>query len=419
CAAPVGYVPIGRPIDLYLGQPGCQRRGTVQHEFLHTLGFWHEHTRPDRDQHVTVHWANIKPGLEFNFFVRPAKDVQYLRMPYDYGSVMHYRSVAFSKDGRSHTLEPKEPRAVRLMGQRMRFSKIDLAKLNRLYNCPPHYYRGNDVQIKRKKSSLYGTSVVERISSKEEEETNEEWEGPYPLNTTLELPGVFTLVPPPLPEISTAPPSTEVPKPPKLPTPSPLPAPPATATQPPVSPQPTIVIIPPTQPALPEPTEPPAPIPPPPEPPKLVPIVTVQPAPSSVPEPPSPPDTLKLPGALEPSPLPTPEMIIFPPSPVTEAPFPPLPSIPPPPPLLPLPTLPPHTAPASPIPPLSAAASPGPEGPVYIVEEKTGECARALQGASENALGAAGANANATATALGQLFLHLAGLSPWKLSGAN
>ena len=31
----------------------------VVHELMHTIGFWHEHTRPDRDQHITVNFNNV------------------------------------------------------------------------------------------------------------------------------------------------------------------------------------------------------------------------------------------------------------------------------------------------------------------------------------------------------------------------
>ena len=40
----------------------CDKFGVVVHELGHVVGFWHEHTRPDRDNHVTIVKNNIMPG---------------------------------------------------------------------------------------------------------------------------------------------------------------------------------------------------------------------------------------------------------------------------------------------------------------------------------------------------------------------
>ena len=39
--------------------------GRVLHEMMHALGFYHEHTRPDRDQHIQIVPENVKNGLAF------------------------------------------------------------------------------------------------------------------------------------------------------------------------------------------------------------------------------------------------------------------------------------------------------------------------------------------------------------------
>jgi hypothetical protein len=41
----------------------CDKFGIVVHELGHVVGFWHEHTRPDRDDNVQIVTKNIMSGM--------------------------------------------------------------------------------------------------------------------------------------------------------------------------------------------------------------------------------------------------------------------------------------------------------------------------------------------------------------------
>ena len=55
----------------------CDRTATVQHEFLHALGFFHEQSRSDRDDYVSIIWDRITPGTFLYFFLFMAALVSY------------------------------------------------------------------------------------------------------------------------------------------------------------------------------------------------------------------------------------------------------------------------------------------------------------------------------------------------------
>ena len=59
CASKLGRARYGRSSMLL--SPVCGRTG-IMHEFMHALGIWHEQSRDDRDQYVTVMANNIIPG---------------------------------------------------------------------------------------------------------------------------------------------------------------------------------------------------------------------------------------------------------------------------------------------------------------------------------------------------------------------
>ncbi|XP_062267331.1 low choriolytic enzyme-like isoform X2 [Platichthys flesus] len=127
CSSLLGTV--GDKQTVSLQKFGCIQRGIIQHEVLHALGFYHEHTRSDRDQYVKINWENI---LEYYFINFRKMDTNNLNTPYDYTSVMHYGRTAFGR--RAETITPIPNRSVAI-GQRGGMSRIDVLRINRLYMC--------------------------------------------------------------------------------------------------------------------------------------------------------------------------------------------------------------------------------------------------------------------------------------------
>uniref|UniRef100_UPI0037E8B760 meprin A subunit beta n=1 Tax=Semicossyphus pulcher TaxID=241346 RepID=UPI0037E8B760 len=132
CFSSVGNRKVGKQ-RLSIGT-NCDRIATIEHEFLHALGFWHEQSRSDRDDYVRIMWDRISEGKEHNFNTYNDTTSSSLGVPYDYGSMMHYSKNAF-RNGTEPTIVTKIPAFSEVIGQRMEFSDSDLLKLNRLYNC--------------------------------------------------------------------------------------------------------------------------------------------------------------------------------------------------------------------------------------------------------------------------------------------
>uniref|UniRef100_A0A8C5QBQ2 Metalloendopeptidase n=1 Tax=Leptobrachium leishanense TaxID=445787 RepID=A0A8C5QBQ2_9ANUR len=122
---------IGGAQELSLSKDGCVRKGIAQHELNHVLGFLHEQCRSDRDNYVDIIKANIIEGLADNF---NEYDTNNLGLEYDYASVMHYGSFAFSKSAKLATIVPKQNSSIPI-GQRYGLSNLDIAKINKLYTC--------------------------------------------------------------------------------------------------------------------------------------------------------------------------------------------------------------------------------------------------------------------------------------------
>ncbi|XP_048582067.1 uncharacterized protein LOC5504275 isoform X2 [Nematostella vectensis] len=110
---------------------GCQYKGKVIHEVMHSLGFLHEQCRTDRDSYIQVHPERMVSGKSNNFEKIGSSVV--IVSEYDYNSLLHYSKTTFAS-GSSPVMEatdnPDKP-----LGNKNHPSKLDLKRMNELYGC--------------------------------------------------------------------------------------------------------------------------------------------------------------------------------------------------------------------------------------------------------------------------------------------
>ena len=110
CSSQLGRIGGEQKLSLNTGCLGDIK--TAVHELCHTLGFLHEHTRPDRDQWVQIIEANIQKeklsnfrrqdlasseGFNLQFDSETSLDTK--DTPYNLESVLHYGPLDFSSNG--------------------------------------------------------------------------------------------------------------------------------------------------------------------------------------------------------------------------------------------------------------------------------------------------------------------------------
>ncbi|KIH53543.1 astacin, partial [Ancylostoma duodenale] len=124
CYSQVGRT--GGKQEISLGR-GCLFHEIIVHELMHSVGFWHEHSRADRDEHIHIRWDNILPGMksQFDKISASLQDTQGER--YDYRSIMHYDSTAFSRNGRN-TIETVQEGFTDVIGSATDLSQLDIVK---------------------------------------------------------------------------------------------------------------------------------------------------------------------------------------------------------------------------------------------------------------------------------------------------
>lgn len=132
CSSYIGR--IGGPQTLNLGF-GCERHPLIHHALMHVLGFFHEHTRQDRDNHINVRWKNVETVSCGSF----GKYAPLSPLPYDLNSVLQLSSFQFScKLGKSTMWDKHGGKLGGDLGGIFypnTLTKLDVKKIKLFYGC--------------------------------------------------------------------------------------------------------------------------------------------------------------------------------------------------------------------------------------------------------------------------------------------
>jgi hypothetical protein len=110
----------------------CLKYGIILHEIGHTLGFYHEQSRYDRDDHVEIIESNIESDRLINFRKYSYSFLDNKNVPYDYSSAMHYGSLFYSANN-LNTIKTINGQYQRTIGQVNDISFSDIKTANNAY----------------------------------------------------------------------------------------------------------------------------------------------------------------------------------------------------------------------------------------------------------------------------------------------
>ncbi|CAD5209189.1 unnamed protein product [Bursaphelenchus xylophilus] len=113
----------------------CAEHDIVIHEFMHTIGLWHEHMRYDRDKYIKVHFDRIEPMFYSQFEKISKQESTTYGVEYDYRSVMHYSKDAFAERPGDITMETVDKSMQDVIGRVTDASPSDYIKICSIYKC--------------------------------------------------------------------------------------------------------------------------------------------------------------------------------------------------------------------------------------------------------------------------------------------
>jgi Astacin (Peptidase family M12A) len=118
---------------------GCFQIGSVLHEIMHALGFYHIHKTPGRDKYISIIWENVNELGRIKL-KKVRDDLTDFGVGYDEASIMHYHSKSFAINEEEDTMvSRRHPVLTEVMGQREKLSKRDVLRIRRMYNCDGDY----------------------------------------------------------------------------------------------------------------------------------------------------------------------------------------------------------------------------------------------------------------------------------------
>jgi hypothetical protein len=116
-----------------VGGSGSCTVATILHEMGHTVGLWHEQSRPDRNTYVSVNYGNLIKGSISNFN-QIHDNAQTFGTLFDYASIMEYPAFSFSRNG-GPAIE-SIPAGIPLSNQ-TGYTSTDIDGIERLYGSAP------------------------------------------------------------------------------------------------------------------------------------------------------------------------------------------------------------------------------------------------------------------------------------------
>merc|ERR1711962_27751 len=138
CYSSVGFNKYFERQNLSLSPRECMYPAVIEHEFMHAIGVQHTHSRPDRDNYVTIIEENIQANATFNatdqFEKLDEEEYNTFGLPYDYLSVMHYSDSLFS-NGKGKTILTHDSSMQDVIGRAQGVSEGDIELVKRMYKC--------------------------------------------------------------------------------------------------------------------------------------------------------------------------------------------------------------------------------------------------------------------------------------------